>query len=129
MLYAKVQDYVQSVRYLLQDLIEPYRYPDDKIVDALNMAMFEMSRARPDIFLDMKYQRPLQRGDTSDYIPQWFRADRQQVTVPVPSKYIMPVRWYMEGWLQTADVADTQDQRAQAFLTKFQMQLMQVNVA
>ena len=126
MMYTKVQDYVSTVRYKLQDLIEPYRYTDDNIILALNTAMFEMSRIRPDMFLDFKYQQPLRRGDTSDGIPQWFVSTRQQQVVPIPSKYRMPVQWYMEGWLQFADVTDTTDQRAQAFLQKFQMQLMQV---
>jgi hypothetical protein len=129
MLYATVEEYIDAVRFLLQDMIEPYRYPDDKVVDALNMAMFEISRVRPDIFLDLKYQRPLRKGDINDGIPSWFSSASPNDIVPIPSKYIMPVRWYMEGWLQTTDVTDTTDQRAQAFITKFQMQLMQVSVA
>jgi hypothetical protein len=129
MIYAPVKDYVAAVRYLLQDEIDPFRYTDDNVVMALNMAMFEISRVRPDMFLDMKYQQPLRQGDIGDGIPQWFSSTKQQQVVPIPSKYIMPVRWYMEGWLQTTDVADTTDQRAQAFLQKFQMQLMQVTTA
>jgi hypothetical protein len=44
--------------------------------------------------------------------------------VPIPSKYTVPVQWFINGWLQFMDVADTQDQRAQGFILKFQSHLM-----
>ena len=124
-----VSDYVSTTRLALQDLIAPYRYTDDSIVGALNAAMFEISRIRPDLFLDLKYQRPIQKGDINAGIPALFVSTTQTDTVPIPSKYRQPVQWYMEGLLQLLDVTDTQDQRAQAFLAKFQQQLLSVSAA
>ena len=128
-IYFTVADYVNAARVALQDLIPPYRYPDDTIVNALNAAMFEMSRIRPDLFLDLKYQRSLRKGDLNEGVPGLFVATTQTDVVPVPSKYRQPVQWYIEGLAQLIDVTDTQDQRAQAFLTKFQQQLMSVSAA
>ena len=118
-----------TTRLALQDLIAPYRYTDDSIVGALNAAMFEISRIRPDMFLDLKYQQPIRKGDINAGIPALFVSTTQTDTVPIPSKYRQPVQWYMEGLLQLLDVTDTQDQRAQAFLAKFQQQLLSVSAA
>jgi hypothetical protein len=129
MIYFQVSDYLSATRFALQDLISPYRYTDDNIVQALNAAMYEISRIRPDLFLDLKYQQPLRRGDTGEGIPSLFVSTRTTDMVPIPSKYRLPVQWYMEGLLQLTDVTDTQDQRAQAFLAKFQQQLMTLSAA
>ena len=123
-MYFKVSDYVSATRTALQDVIgPPYRYTDDNIVNALNSAMFEVSRIRPDIFLDLKYQQPLQQGDIDEGAPPLFISTRMSAMVPVPGKYRLPIQWYMEGILQFLDMADTQDGRAQAFVQKFQTQL------
>jgi hypothetical protein len=138
--YATITAYVAQARGLLQDAIEPYRYTDDQVIDAFNVAMDEIARIRPDIFLDLKYQRPLRVGDTGDGMPPAYTTADISVTggvyditkgtvAPIPTKYFMPVNWYIYGWLQFHDVADTQDQRAQAFIQKFQSQLMTVSAA
>jgi hypothetical protein len=129
MMYFRVSDYLNATRTALQDLIAPYRYTDDRIVDALNAAMFEISRIRPDIFLDLKYQQPLKKGDTNEGAPNMFMSTRLTDAVPIPAKYRLPIQWYMEGVLQLTDVTDTQDQRAQAFIAKFQTQLMSLSAA
>jgi hypothetical protein len=125
-MYLKVADYMAPVRTQMQDLVQPYRYTDDQLVLALNNAMFELSRLRADIFLDLKYQQPLAWGDLGNGEPSLFVATRQSDFVPVPSKYYTPVVWYMQAWLQFADVTDTQDQRAGAMLQKFQSMIMTV---
>lgn len=127
--YLTVATYVQTARRLLQDLVLPYRYPDDLIVDSLNHAVAEISRIRADIFLDLKYQRRLRKGDIDDGLPPSYSVDDMGTLVPIPSKYVDPVHWYVSGWLQIYDVTDTQDQRAQAFLQKFQQQLMTTSAA
>jgi hypothetical protein len=129
MMYFQVSDYLSATRTALQDLIAPNRYTDDMVVNALNAAMFEISRIRPDIFLDLKYQQPLRKGDINEGAPSMFVATRPNDMVPIPAKYRQPVQWYMEGLLQLTDVTDTQDQRAQAFLAKFQQQLMTLSAA
>jgi len=125
-IYLQVSDYIMAVRTSLQDLVSPYRYPDDQIVTALNACMFEMSRMRADIFMDLKYQRPLNKGDLSFPIPPVFSASRVSDYVPVPSNYAVPVEWYMEGFIQFSDVTDVSDQRAQAYVQKFQQMMLGV---
>ena len=129
MMYFRVNDFLSATRTALQDLVAPNRYTDDMIVNSLNAAMFEISRIRPDILLDLKYQQPLKKGDIGEGAPNMFVSTRLNDAVPIPAKYRQPVQWYMEGLLQLTDVTDTQDQRAQAFLAKFQQQLMTLSAA
>jgi|SRR5215469_11958419 len=121
MQYFKVSDYMATTRIALQDTISPYRYTDSRIIDALNSAMFEISRMRADIFLDAKYQHSVATDGSNygDMIPQLFTTSKTSATVPVPSLYRPAVEWYMSAWLQFDDVEDAQDQRAQAFMQKF----------
>lgn len=124
-----LNDYVNRTRSSLQDLIPPYRYADQDIFDALNFVLFEIQRIRPDMFLDLKYQQP-QQGSTDDFAPQIFMTRQNyNIKVPIPSKYFSPLIWYISGYLQLYDVTDTQDQRAQAFLMKFQQHLLSVSAA
>lgn len=141
-LYSTVGAYVYSTRVRLQDLIYPFRYSDNAVIAALNSALFDVQRIRPDIFLDLKYQRPLIKGDIGDGSPSNFyttndvkyqappnnnMVDPTQGTyVAIPSKLSEPVVWYMAGQCQLFDVNDTTDQRAQAFFTKFQQELLSV---
>jgi hypothetical protein len=120
MYYQPVSAYVTAARSTLQDLVAPYRYADEDIYFALNIILGELSRIRPDLFLDLKYMKPLQKGDLGDGLPpQYVSPNDDGTMVPVPSKYFNPVIWGMSGWLQLYDVADTQDARAGAFLMKF----------
>ena len=128
-----------AIRNRLQDLIQPYRYTDTQIVNALNVAMEETQRIRPDIFLDLKYQQKVQAGDLDDgFILGYytisdiaFDTNNNYVSssgtlVPIPSRYTDPIVFYMGGHLQLFDVEDTQDQRAVAFMAKFQQRMLQV---
>ena len=139
--YRTVTGYVTAARNQLQDLVSPYRYTDDQIVDALDHAISEMGRVRPDVFLDLKYQQPLRKGDLNEGLPGRygvadiaFNADGSYnadggTLVPVPAKYTTPVNWFVAGWLQLYDVTDVTDARGQAFLTKFQTQLTSLTAA
>lgn len=143
-LYATVGAYLYSTRVRLQDLIFPYRYADGSVIASLNSAIFDVGRIRPDIFLDLKYQRPLRKGDIQDGSPNQLYTLSDLVyqdppndttvnptlgtLVPVPSKFSEAVVWYMSGQLQLYDVNDATDQRAQAFMSKFQQELLSVAV-
>jgi hypothetical protein len=140
--YTNVTQFVVASRSLLQDLISPYRYTDGEVVFALNQAIGAINRIRPDIFLDLKYQRPLRKSDVDDGLPGVYTTTdiaflSDNVTydgangtmVPIPSKYFEPTLWFITGWLQLFDVADTQDQRSQAFLAKFNQHLMMLGAA
>jgi hypothetical protein len=127
--YIPVGEYLTVARSLLQDMVAPYRYPDQDIVSALNIALSEMQRIRPDIFLDLKYQSPLAKGDIDDGVPSGFLAIDMTAMVPVPGKYITALYWFITGWLQMYDVTDTQDARAQGFMAKFQSHLTTLTAA
>ena len=126
--YRTVTDYVNVARLNLQDAVSPYRYTDDNLLLALNIGLAEMSRIRPDLFLDLKYQRPLRKGDTDEGMPiPYVTVDTS--LVPVPSKYMSALDWFIIGWSQFLDVTDAQDQRAQAFIVKFQSHLTTLTAA
>ena len=48
-------DYITQARTLLQDLVQPYRYPDVTLLEALNNCWLEVTRVRPDIVLNARY--------------------------------------------------------------------------
>lgn len=119
--YFALSVYYDQVRSFLQDLVPPYRYPDATIFSSINTAISEMARIRPDIFLDLKYQQPLiLAGPYNDGIPALLSATpNQNMILPIPQTYFMPVIWYVCGLIQFIDVDDTQDVRAQSFHQKF----------
>jgi hypothetical protein len=45
-----VSDVLTQARELLQDKVTPYRYSDASMIFAINEAMFEAFRLRPDLF-------------------------------------------------------------------------------
>lgn len=125
--YSAGSWYYGRLRLLLQDLVEPYRYPDDTLTFALNTAIREITRLRPDIFLDPKYQQPLRKGDLGKgYEGVGFVGSTSNLIIPVPEPYLQMVLWYANGLTQFLDVADTQDQRAAAFMQKAQSILLTV---
>ena len=139
--YRTVSDYLAIARLNLQDAVTPYRHDDNTILSALNIGMGEISRIRPDIFLDLKYQRPLRKGDIEDGNPQAYSpADiatnedgsynvASGTLVPVPSKYAATLDWFINGWAQFLDVTATQDQRSQVFIMKFRIHLTTLSAA
>lgn len=139
--YRTVTGYVAIARKLLADAVQPYRYDDNTLVLTLNQGLAEMGRIRPDIFLDLKYQAPLRKGDTDDGSPPLYGVSdiatnpdgsynvAKGTLVPVPRRYQVPLDWWMAGWPQFFDVADTQDQRAQGFVAKFQSHLTTITAA
>ena len=139
-LYSTVGSYVVNARTWLQDRIQPYRYADSDVVDALNSTLAVTQRIRADLFLDLKYQTALNSGDLDDgFINNYYTVNdlvyqsdgvtidpTQGTVVPIPSKYHNPISWYMAGHLQIFDMEDTTDQRAVAFMTKFQSSMTQM---
>ena len=113
-----VGQYIEESRRLLQDEIEPYRYPDDDLVDALNICLLEARRLRADLFLP------------SFTIP-WFDpaaaiATTKAKAVPFEPMYRPAIVYYMVGHAQLRDDEGTTDQRASALLLKFTSQLLTI---
>lgn len=119
-----VQDYVTQSRILLQDMVVPYRYDDESLVTALNMAFYELARLRPDVVLRMnKTQRitfDVNNGDLN--VPNFTTTFILDV-VPLSAQFRMPVLYFICGYAQLRDTEDTQDNRAAAFMAKFVAQL------
>lgn len=107
---------VGRARTLLQDTVEPYRYPTPDLISALNEACMEAKRLRPDLYLrTLKLTLPS------------FAAEADTVTEEkIPSEYRVAFVYYIVGNAQLQDEEDVQDQRATVFLNKFTAQMLQV---
>lgn len=70
-----VDDYMTDARVLLQDQVVPYRYEDPSLLTALNVAILEGYRVRPDLFLSYRGNLPTftEVGATVVCIEQQFR--------------------------------------------------------
>lgn len=107
-----IQDFIDYVRILLQDRLEPYRYSDDMMVLALDLAFMAASRTRPDMFVS----RPIPR----------YVGKALDTPVDLEPQYREAFMFYMAGQVQLQDQEDTQDARATIFLNKFVSQLLTV---
>jgi len=108
---ATITDYINDGRTILQDTIAPYRYTDDTLVTAMNVALLEGRRLRPDLFVYNK--RPLgQHGVQS------FQAnDGTELIMEEPFRLA-----FLHGMLAHAlerDQEDIQDERASIFMQFF----------
>lgn len=104
-----VADYMTAARTLLLDEVQPYRYPDTDIVKALNMAVAEAVRLRPDLFF-----KTMRTGAFTQY-----STASPSTTVDMDHRYRQAVLYYIVGWCQLRDDESTQDARAGLFLTQF----------
>lgn len=112
---ATVQDFITRARVLLQDATSPYRYSDAEIVEALNLAVSEAARIRPELFL-----ASLRTGQS---LPS-YSTGALSATVAVDQRYRTPFLYYIVGHVQLRDDEATQDSRAAALLNKFVSQLL-----
>jgi len=110
-----VQDYIERARVLLQDQVEPFRYPDADLVEALNMAILETRRLRPELLSSFFRQS----------LPD-FDAGNQTAPVPIDPQYRTAFVYYICGHAHLRDDEITQDSRASAFLNKFTAQMLTI---
>ena len=89
-----VGQYIEESRRLLQDELSPYRYPNDDLVDALNIGLLEARRLRADLFLP-------------SFTLPWFvptkTAGGLVAKVPFEPMYRQCVVYYMVGRMQLRD--------------------------
>lgn len=111
-----VGQYLEEARRLLQDEIDPYRYPDDDLVDALNIGILEARRLRADLFLPLF---------ETDYFTPSGTIDKT-ATVTMDPMYRSSLVYYMVGRAQLRDDESTTDQRSSALLTKFVAQMLTI---
>lgn len=110
-----VQDYIDRARVLLLDQIEPYRYTDEDLVEALNMGLLETRRLRPELV----------RSYFNTSIPDFSAADTSEV-FPMDPQYRVAFVYYICGQAQMRDDEANQDSRATAFLNKFVAQMLTI---
>jgi len=107
-----VADYITEARRILQDQDDPKRYPDGDLIAAINIALMEARRIRPDLFLGRFNDLP----SVSD------PADE----VKIDPMYRPSVLYYITGRVELRDSEDTKDQRATVLMNKFVAQLLTV---
>lgn len=110
-----VQDYVDRARVLLLDEVEPYRYSDTDLVEALNMGILDARRVRPDLF----------KSTFRSALPE-FTTGNLNASVDIDPMYRTSFVYYICGQAQLRDDEDVQDSRAAQFLGKFMSQLLTV---
>jgi hypothetical protein len=111
-------DLLKQIRVLLQDTDltgTGYRYSDDELITNINMGMWEMYRARPDIFLGVNF-----------VVPQFTTALLSTVW-PLDQQYVPSIIYYAVGLAQMRDDEGTQDARASGFITKFTSTLLSLS--
>lgn len=122
-----VQDYVSQARILLQDTVAPYRYDDESLVTALNLAFYEIARLRPDILIGLEIsQRTTSQVDTGDADVSNYSAAYMSDVVGLPVQYRVAALYFICGNAQLRDTEDVQDARASAFINRFTQQLLTV---
>lgn len=113
-----VGQYLEESRRLLQDEYTPYRYPQDDLIDALNIGLLEARRLRADLFLPaftIPWFDPTLTGTTD-----------LAVKVPLDPMYRQSLVYYMVGRMQLRDDESTVDARAASLMTKFTAQMLTI---
>ena len=67
--YDTVTDYIEDARTLLLDTVAPYRYDDPSLLVALNAALLEGRRLRPDLFVYVTKSGSVPSFDTNSDQP------------------------------------------------------------
>lgn len=104
---ATVADYVTDARTLLQDVIQPYRYDDPSLLVALNIALLEGRRLRPDLFV-YTYGR---------HVPSFGVVDTTEIEIE--EQFRQGFVFGMCAHALARDQEDVEDQRSNAFMQVF----------
>ena len=100
-----VEQVIKGVRTLLLDKVQPYRYSDISLVAALNLAMLEGRRLRPDLFIQ-RY---------SVEVPQFEAVSGD--TLGIEPQFRLAFEYMTAGHALLRDQEDVMDDRATSFLT------------
>ena len=109
-----VEDYITDVRRILLDETSPYRYDDDSLVEALNIAILEVRRLRPDLLV-CRY---------GVHIPRFLAVSGEGV--PIEAQFRMALTYGIMAHALLRDEEDVQDARANTFLERFHDMLVGV---
>jgi hypothetical protein len=111
-----VGQYMEEARRLLQDQFVPYRYPDEDLVEAMNIGLMEARRLRADLFLPLFEVPWVDSGGTID----------TAAPITMDPMYRPALVYYVVGRMQLRDDEPTVDQRAASLMTKFTAQLLTI---
>jgi hypothetical protein len=102
-----VQDYITDARTLLQDVISPFRYDDPSLLTALNIALLEGRRLRPDLFV----------YTYGAHVPTFSVVDETEVDIE--EQFRQGFVFGMCAHALARDQEDVEDQRSNAFMQVF----------
>jgi hypothetical protein len=105
MAYNLVSDYIVEAQALAQD-VGPVRYPQQRWLSALNSAMGEAYRLRPDFFRGLSNPPQYEIGNLGD-------------TINWPQQYAWPLLVYIVGHIELTDLQGNEDSRAVALQNAF----------
>jgi hypothetical protein len=108
--------YIRDVRTLLLDRTEPFRYSDDSLLVAFNMALLEGRRLRPDLFVHHHGVK----------VPQYQSVNDE--TVPIEPQFRLAFVYGTSAHALARDQEDVQDQRSNSFMGVFHDILIGVRV-
>jgi hypothetical protein len=134
-MFDTVGGYIRDVRTVLQDRVIPYRYSTHSLVRALNMALMDARRIRPDLFIGYLDAVPQfywsnaedgaanEDGDADDDDnPTW------QEYVPMDLQFRPAFVAGIVSYALTRDQEDIEDERATGFMKTFINTLTGVDV-
>lgn len=107
-----VQKVITECRVLLQDTVAPYRYAENELIEALNIAVLEARRLRPELFLNGFSSLPSYSAGTDAF--------------SIDPMYRPSFIYYVAGRAQLRDDEPSQDQRATVLMNKFIAQLLSI---
>jgi len=107
--YNTVADYVADARTQLQDLVPDYRYDDASLLVALNAALLEARRIKPELFV--------YNWEVGGQVQAFTAID--DTYVDIEPQFRLAIVHGLIGHALERDQEDYQDQRATAFLALF----------
>lgn len=107
-----VAQLIADVRVLLLDKRQPYRYGDDELIVALNTALLEGRRLRPDLFVTR----------WGNNVPFYGEVSGEEFCIE--PQFRLAFVYGITAQALMRDDEDVQDQRANSFLAKFQDMLV-----
>ena|SRR5688572_16305313 len=111
MALSTVEDYVNEARVLLQDQVSPYRYADLELVSALNFALLETRRLRPDLFLGDGTTTTLEEIDQFTVV--------NDDAVDIEQGFRLAILFAVCAFAMMRDQEDVTDQRVGGFMKLF----------
>jgi hypothetical protein len=106
-----ITDYINDGRTLLQDTIAPYRYADSELVVAMNVALLEGRRLRPDLFV--------YRGKVPNQYGVQSLQGNDGTEILMEEQFRLAFLHGMVAHALERDQEDIQDERAAAFMKIF----------